>query len=794
MIIITRLTKREIPKLDSLQEATSEILDFTFTWNWQEYRISITQGKSTSTTSKGVGRVYYIWELLWVKKETVWSKKWLYERLSQEMSSLWFKSKDDSLIDEVVVDEHQFDIGLSTEIIIEQDTEDEEDIEDEEDTKLSDEIQDIMYEWQINELTSLLRKDKKAFDKLNNLSPRKYQNEGIDKTIECLIDRRKKYKVWKGLLVLPTWFGKTFIAAQIADKLKKLEKSEKPFRVLFLVHKNDIVAQTSKIMENWVKGPFTNFFWYDKVWMLIWWKKPYHKAVNNIFSKTPNDVIVANINTLVWLLHTFEKDYFDIIIADECHRSVWATYRKCIDYFNYKYLLGVTATPSRVWKKSGLTTDSLFNFYENNVIYQRELEDAITEKILATPHYFVRVKETDLTELESDIKKQILYKTNYNGHTKSKKKYLDNFDVFDKDVDYLYQNNKKTVVFCESIDIAEEVYHKINNKWYPTIRMFFRPDRFNKDWKQICKRTWESKITPDRFMTLIDQFKQMKSWFLVVVDLFIEWTDIPEINWMMLLRSTSSERIYFQILWRWLRKTETKDSCLVFDYNFETIRLDLLKKKINLFNLIRKDINTEQYKAQYILSSDYINKLNSVITDFEGDEDQQDRFKATHKSTMFRDVVIPEVVKDMFSIISNEQESNREKITKFKEYKYSIVTVWKKNLFEERLSAESLIYYTKLLDLVTLDDIEEYLLDSEVTVANKIIARVSTSTRDTDWLTFEQKKKLDEFLDKNSHIGTNYSFEHKTIGDRKMLYVKYENKGQTSYSPLDDFKKVWASK
>lgn len=784
MINIVRLTKRTSPKQDSLQEVVSnEVTQFTFIWNSKKtYTVNILQSKSTSTNKKDFWKFCYKWNILWENMWESFSKNDLYSELSTELLNLGFKSKDS---EDLVLEEQSFDIEEELDS-------NEEDLEwNEEDSKLSDEIQDLVYESQISELTELLKKDKKSFDKLNNLDSREYQKEAITTTVKNLTERKDKLWVWKWLLVLPTWFWKTYISAKIASELEKLHTDKKkPFRVLFLVHKNDIVSQTATIMKNGVKWPFTNFFWYNKVWMLVGWKKKYHKAINNVFTWEENSVLVANINTLVWMLSKFPKDYFDVIIADECHRSIWATYKQCIEYFDYKYLLGVTATPSRVWKKAGLTTDSLFNFFENNVIYQRELEDAIKQNILAKPLYFVRVKENDLTKLEDDVKKQMLYKTNFHWHTKSKKKYLDNFDIFDSDVDFLYQNNKKTVVFCESIDIAEEVFNKINNKWYPTIRMYFRPDRFNKDWKQISHRTWESKITPDRFMNLIEQFKSMTSWFLVVVDLFIEWTDIPEIDAMMLLRPTSSERIYFQILWRWLRRTETKDSCLVFDYNFETIRLDLLKKKISLFNLIRKDINTPSFSKQYQVASKYIDELDKVMSQFELDEEEQERFKAKHKSTLFRDLVIPEVIDDLFSITQDERLSNREKINLLRDYKYSIPTVWKKNFFDDWLDRESTTYFEKLLDIYDKSEFEDFLLDSETTLTNKVIPRISNSTKNTDWLTDNQKKKLDEFLEKNSNIGLNYTLEQRVFWNKTLLYVKYDKWGSTTYFPLDDFKKL----
>lgn len=652
--------------------------------------------------------------------------------------------------------------------------------EDEDDISLSDEIQDLVYEEQIKELT--LNPNK--FNQLQSLSPREHQLESITTSVQSLVERHEKY--WKGkwMLVLPTGFWKTFISAKVANDLKELNKNQsKPFRVLFLVHKNDIVQQTASFYKWDTKGPFTNYFWIDKVWILVGWKKKYHKAVNNIFTDTPNDVIVANISTLNWMLHQFPKDYFDLIIADECHRSIWRFYRECINYFDYKYLLWVTATPSRVWKKLRLSTDSLFKFFENNVIYKKDLLDSIQNKTLATPLYFVRVKDNSLEELEDDIRKQILYKNAYKWTWKNKKTYLDNFDIFYKDLSYLYQSWKKTVVFCENIDIAQKVYEKIQERNYPVIRMFHRPDRFDKKtWRQISHKVG-TKITPDRFSQLIDDFKQKKwnQWeFLVVVDLFIEGTDIPEIDAMMLLRPTTSDRIYFQILWRWLRKTDEKDSCLVFDYNFDTVKLDLLKKKITLFNTIRQDLKVPEFNNLYQTASNYIDTLDNIISDFEVNDEEQERYKAKYKSTLFRDLVLPNSIDEIYNIITSIQSTNL-KFYDLENYIYNVKTVWKKAIFESWHNNKE--YFTELLNCSSKDELLDFLVNSETTVNNQIVPLITNSSKNYN-LSIEQEKKLKEFLDKNKNIWVNYSFEEREIWWLHFIYVKYKVKDTTNYFPL----------
>lgn len=44
----------------------------------------------------------------------------------------------------------------------------------------------------------------------------------------------------------------------------------------------------------------------------------------------------------------FTKDYFDYIVIDEFHHAVTEQYKKIVEYFEPKFMLGLTATPERL--------------------------------------------------------------------------------------------------------------------------------------------------------------------------------------------------------------------------------------------------------------------------------------------------------------------------------------------------------------------------------------------------------------------------------------------------------------
>ena len=125
-------------------------------------------------------------------------------------------------------------------------------------------------------------------------------------------------------------------------------------------------------------------------------------------------------------MRSFAKDYFDYIILDEAHKSGAQTYMRVLDYFEPKFLLGMTATPER--------TDGfdIFKRFDYNIAYEIRLQQALEEDMLCPFHYFgvtdVCVEDEELEEenaflrLTSDERvKHILEKSEfYTGNTISR--------------------------------------------------------------------------------------------------------------------------------------------------------------------------------------------------------------------------------------------------------------------------------------------------------------------------------------------------------------------------------------
>ena len=100
------------------------------------------------------------------------------------------------------------------------------------------------------------------------------------------------------------------------------------------------------------------------------------------------------VGTLAKHLDDFAPDCFDYIIIDEAHRTGAEGYRKILEYFTPKFVLGMTATPSRT---DGYDVYSLFNHV---IAYRITLQDALDNELLTPFHYF------GIADLEIDDERQ----------------------------------------------------------------------------------------------------------------------------------------------------------------------------------------------------------------------------------------------------------------------------------------------------------------------------------------------------------------------------------------------------
>ena len=95
------------------------------------------------------------------------------------------------------------------------------------------------------------------------------------------------------------------------------------------------------------------------------------------------DVLCASVQTLSRLVHLerFSPQHFDYIVFDEFHHAATTTYRRVLNYFAPRFLLGLTATPDRT------DQSDILSLCDDNLVFSRDLFAGIKCGLLAPFHY-----------------------------------------------------------------------------------------------------------------------------------------------------------------------------------------------------------------------------------------------------------------------------------------------------------------------------------------------------------------------------------------------------------------------
>jgi len=276
--------------------------------------------------------------------------------------------------------------------------------------------------------------------------PRYYQVEAINRTIEAVAKGRNRL-----LLVMATGTGKTYTTFQVIWRLWKAGVAK---RILFLVDRNILADQT-----------LVNDF------------KPFGSVMTKIKNRKidPSYEIHLGLYQAITgpdeadkIFKHVSRDFFDLIVIDECHRGSAAedsSWREILDYFESAVQLGLTATPRETEYISNIT-------YFGEPVYTYSLKQGIEDGFLA-PYKVVRI----------DIDKDIHGWTPPAGMKDDLGNAIEDREYNQKDMDRILVLNRrtklvanrvmkllnatdpysKTIIFCEDIDHAERMRVAIVN-------------------------------------------------------------------------------------------------------------------------------------------------------------------------------------------------------------------------------------------------------------------------------------------------------------------------------------------
>lgn len=349
-----------------------------------------------------------------------------------------------------------------------------------------------------------------VFNKTINLykiSPNNMQVEALN-----ALDNLRKEGKNKALIISATGTGKTYLSA---FDVKKCDAK----KLLFVVHRENIARAAKESFEKVFRNERT---------MGLFTGSSRDINADFIFST------VQSISKPEYLAG-FDKNEFDYIIIDEVHRSGAESYKRVIDYFKPKFMLGMSATPER--------TDGydIFKAFDYNIAYEIRLQGALEARMLAPFHYYgvtdIYVNgnliddEADFNSLVSDERvKRII------EHSKFYK--CDSGRI-------------KGLIFCSRQEEAKELSNKLNLNGYKTRALTGSSSEEEREESILL-------LESDDDLNYLD--------YVITVDIFNEGVDIPKINQIVMLRPTQSAIIFVQQLGRGLRKAPNKEFLTVIDF------------------------------------------------------------------------------------------------------------------------------------------------------------------------------------------------------------------------------------
>jgi superfamily II DNA or RNA helicase/HKD family nuclease len=350
------------------------------------------------------------------------------------------------------------------------------------------------------------------------LSPRPFQSE----ILENIQAERELHGRFKNLIVMPTGSGKTMLAA--FDFKRQFDNSNHSLRLLFMAHRKEILQQAQQSFARVLRDPNFGQLWGDGQQPDNW---------NHVFAT----IQTLNSDKAKLAERWPEGTHFDYIIIDEAHHSSAQSYQEIIQFFNPKFLLGLTATPER------MDGQSIVKDFDHHFASELRLTDGIEQEFLCPFQYFgvaqdmpdlSGVKWTrghyDSIELEGYYEKKAY-----------KEAVLTSLSQIVSNA-----NEVSCIGFCCSIPHSNSMAE------------FFSSQGF-----KAASITSANNNERDR---LINDFRLGRLQYVFTVDLFNEGLDIPHVDTVLFLRPTESLTVFLQQLGRGLRTYPGKPHLTVLDF------------------------------------------------------------------------------------------------------------------------------------------------------------------------------------------------------------------------------------
>lgn len=393
--------------------------------------------------------------------------------------------------------------------------------------------------------------------------------EGLrDCQIRAIQNLEKSFKEFrpKALIQMATGSGKTYTAITFIYRLLKFADAK---RILFLVDTKNLGEQAEQEFMGYTPSDDNRKF--TELYSVRRLNSPYVppdiqvciSTIQRMYSIlrgedldnraeeiNPHEYIDTGGPKEVEYNPQVPPEFFDFIVIDECHRSIYNLWKQVLDYFDAFYI-GLTATPDK----------RTFGFFDTNVVSEYSHEDAVADGV--NVGFDVYLIETEITRQGSKLKAKLFVDKREKLTRKTRWVQLDE-DVeytgkhLDKDVVNPSQIRKVIRTFREKLP---EIFPK--RKEIPKTLIFAKTDSHADDIIQIvreefaegndfCKKvTYNAEEDPKSILAAFRNDYNPR--IAVTVDMIATGTDVKPLECLLFMRDVRSKNYFEQMKGRGTR-------------------------------------------------------------------------------------------------------------------------------------------------------------------------------------------------------------------------------------------------
>jgi type I restriction enzyme R subunit len=372
----------------------------------------------------------------------------------------------------------------------------------------------------------------------------------------------------RSLIQMATGSGKTFTAANIAYRLIRHADAE---RILFLVDRSSLGEQTKHEFDKFTvpdtqrKFPAEYNIQHLTSNVIDTTSRVCISTIQRVFSILRGDAEMdAELDEhSIYELPVSEPievaynpklppEMFDVVVVDECHRSIYGQWRQVLEYFD-AHLIGLTATP----------TKQTFGFFRQNVVMEYGHDEAVTDGV--NVDFSVYIIKTEITAKGARIDSG-----EFIGYRDRQKRTL-RWEEADEPVDYGAKQLDRAVVAPDQIrkvltTFKEKLFTELfpGRTTVPKTLIFAKDDSHADDIVQIVREVFgkgndfATKITyrshDGKPEDLLQSFRNsLNPRIVVTVDMIATGTDVKPLECLLFMRSVKSRTYFEQMIGRGVR-------------------------------------------------------------------------------------------------------------------------------------------------------------------------------------------------------------------------------------------------